>query len=45
MGSGEHLKYTLGDAHPTFGSPLTVHLPAALSAERLLLLTCNKDQC
>lgn len=34
--SGEHLKYTLGDAHPAFGSPLTVHLPTNLSAERLL---------
>ena len=36
--SGEHLKYTLGDAHPAFGSPLTVHLPTNLSAERLLRL-------
>lgn len=38
--SGEHLKYTLGDAHPAFGSPLTVHLPTSLSADRLLPNKC-----
>ena len=34
--SGEHLRYTLGDAHHAFGSPLTIHFPTTLSIERLL---------
>ena len=42
--SGEHLKYTLGDAHPAFGSPLTVHLPTNLSPERLLLNYVHKQK-
>ncbi|XP_065909556.1 leukotriene A-4 hydrolase-like [Dysidea avara] len=34
--SGERLEYTLGDAHPAFGSPLTVQLPDS-SANRYKL--------
>lgn len=41
--SGEHLKYTLGDAHPAFGSPLTVHLPTNLSAESKLKIAVQYE--